>query len=79
VDEPRVNNRGAIVSTAKTGMSTYENFLAWIPMKVSFRLVDLSLNNQFYWIQADEQNKIFYESQLDADVADNTILLLQQY
>jgi pimeloyl-ACP methyl ester carboxylesterase len=43
------------------------------PKHIVFKTTDLGQNNKNYWVEIDQQEKPFFESQIDAEIKDNRI------
>ena len=45
------------------------------PRRIRFRCVDLSINNRAYWITVDEQERVFSETELQAELRADTVFV----
>lgn len=45
------------------------------PKEVKFRLIDLSVNNKYYWITVTEQMKTFYPTRVEAKVEQDSLFI----
>ncbi|MDB5038847.1 MAG: hypothetical protein JWQ35_2375 [Bacteriovoracaceae bacterium] len=53
-----------------------KNKVSAFPKDLKFRLIDLGIEKNFYWVRVEEQDKIFTETELDVNIKQNNVKMV---